>query len=101
MAWIDYQMAYGMVLKMSEKTRMSENVQNIQQSRKFNHKSHERLGSGINSRRINSSRSKNPKRCLPGRLTHIIFVCYSNDAPQLHTEEMHWALQIYEITRKV
>ena len=44
---------------------MSKNVQNIQQSHKLHHESHEKLESGICSRRTNCSISKNPKSNFP------------------------------------
>ena len=48
---------------------MSENVQDIKEIHKLNHKSYENSESETNSKMTKPSRSKNPKWYLPGRLT--------------------------------
>ena len=53
----------------------------------------------IDCRRKNSSRDENPKMHLPGRLTLVTDIGYSNDAAHIHTQEVHSGLQIYKITR--
>ena len=77
--------------------RMSKHIQNIQQNHKLYHESHEKLESGIDSRKENSSKSKNPKRHIPERLDFTITICNSN---QLHTWEVHLGLRILKIIIK-
>ena len=55
--------------------RMSKNIQNIKQGHKLHYKSHEKLESGIDSRRTNSRKGKNPKRNLQeNSLLLLLFV---------------------------
>ena len=54
---------------------MSENVQNIRQSYKLHHESHEKQESGINSRKKNLTSGKNPERHFQvDALSPILFV---------------------------
>ena len=67
--------------------RLSKHLPDIWQNHKIHHRSHEKLESGINSRRKNFCRGKNPKRHLLGRCYFTATICSSNDATQLHSEE--------------
>ena len=58
---------------------MSENVYNIRQNLKLHHESHEKLVSGISSKRTNLNIGENPTR-----LTLPTAFCYSNDTTHLH-----------------
>ena len=65
--------------------RLSENVQDIQQSHKAYQGNHERLGSGTDSKKKKLSWGENPEKYLPGRCAITIIICNSNDATELHT----------------
>ena len=65
--------------------RMFDNVQSFQQSNKLHLESHEKLESGISTRKKKAKRGKNPKRHLQKRLTLATTICNSNDDTQLYT----------------
>ena len=44
---------------------------------------------GINSRKTNTSRDKNPKKHIPGRVAFTTAIRYSNDSTQQRTREIH------------
>ena len=53
---------------------MSENLQNIREGHTLHPESHGKMKSGISSKRKNPSRDENPKRCLPRRLSPLLFL---------------------------
>ena len=88
MAWIDYKKAYDMIpqswtahcFKMN---KMPDEVI------KFIEKNNRNMVSRIDSRRKNLSRSEDPERYIPGWFTITITICNSDNATQLHSQEMH------------
>ena len=66
---------------------MLEYAQNIRQNYKLYDSSHEKLESGVDSRKKNCKSSKNPEKYLPGKCPEAIVICNINDAIQFLTEE--------------
>ena len=66
---------------------MSENVQNIRQSHKLQHESHEKLVSGINNRRINPIGEEN-QRGIFHEDTPVTIICYCNEATNLQNPKI-------------
>ena len=83
MTWIDYEKPYDMVLQ--NWIIDSQKVQDIRLSHKVYRENHEKLESGIDSRRKKLSRGENPERNLPVRCTITITICKSDDSTQSQT----------------
>ena len=82
-------------------SRTSKIVQNIRQTYNPHHENHDKLESGINGRRKNSSRDENPGQNLLGRLNLTTDFCLSNDATHSITYIGNAQRQeIYKITGK-
>ena len=77
--------------------RLSKNMQDIRQSHKFHHRSHEKLESGIDCRRKNF----NPVRYLPSKCTFNITICNRYGTTQSHTQKMHWELKFTQSQEKI
>ena len=86
--WQQKHLSYGSV-KLDNSS--SENVQNIRQSHKIHHRTHENLEIGSNSRRKYFSRRENPERHLSGTRAFTNTMSNSNDATQLYVRNSQGA----------
>ena len=83
-------MWYGPV-KLDDK--LSQNIPEI--SHKYYRENHRNLRSGIDNKGKKLVWEKHPERYIPGRFTATIIICNSEDATQLHNQEMDKRIQTY------
>ena len=81
-----------MIYPANVHNRLFENVQDIRQSHKIHHGSHEAVESEIDNGKKNFIRGENPERHFPGRCSVTIIIHNSNDTFQLYTKEVHLGL---------